>query len=398
MKLLDRVGRVLGVHTDVLKLGLVSLLTDISSQMIFSVFAVVFTTIAGASVVLLGLVEGAADFTASSLDYVAGWLSDRSGRRKAFVIAGYGLSTIAKAILVITTTVSGLAFFRVVERIGKSVRGPPRDAWLAMVSDGKSQGFSFGVHKALDRSGAVIGPLLTWAMVAALGESLSTYRLLFMVAFVPAVISVTLLVSIQDQPEAAPRLDSLWQSINLFGTEFRRYIVVAGIFSLGYFSFGFMLLRAHDFGFSVKGIVLLYALFNLSSVLAAPIVGRLGDRFGSSLVIRCGYAVYMLVCLGFIFAKQQWHVIVLFVIYGCFVACDEVQSRAFIASIESQRRGSAIGAYNVVTGCMSFPASAAAGVLWLLYPSATFFTAAVLSFIALVLFSLKPIGPKSLNM
>ncbi len=394
MKLLDRVGRVLGIHTDVLKLGLVSLLTDISSQMIFSVFAVVFTTIAGASVVLLGIVEGAADFSASSLDYLAGWLSDRSGRRKVFVIAGYGLSTVAKAILVITTAVSGLAFFRVVERIGKSVRGPPRDAWLAMVSDGKAQGFSFGIHKALDRSGAVIGPLLTWVMIAALGESLATYRLLFMVAFVPAVISVILLAGIKDQPDAEPRRDGFLNSINMFGAEFRRYLLVAGIFSLGYFSFGFMLLRAHDVGFSVKEIVLLYALFNMSSVLAAPILGRLGDRFGSSLIIRCGYALYMLVCLGFVLAKGQWQVTCLFVFYGVFVACDEVQSRAFIASLEPQRRGSAIGAYNVVTGCISFPASAAAGALWLLYPSATFLAAVVLSFIALVLFSVKPIVAK----
>lgn len=394
MKLLDRVGRVLGIHTDVLKLGLVSLMTDISSQMIFSVFAVVFTTIAGASVVLLGIVEGAADFSASSLDYLAGWLSDRSGRRKVFVIAGYGLSTVAKAILVITTAVSGLAFFRVVERIGKSVRGPPRDAWLAMVSDGKAQGFSFGIHKALDRSGAVIGPLLTWVMIAALGESLATYRLLFMVAFVPAVISVILLAGIKDQPDAEPRRDGFLNSINMFGAEFRRYLLVAGIFSLGYFSFGFMLLRAHDVGFSVKEIVLLYALFNMSSVLAAPILGRLGDRFGSSLIIRCGYALYMLVCLGFVLAKGQWQVTCLFVFYGVFVACDEVQSRAFIASLEPQRRGSAIGAYNVVTGCISFPASAAAGALWLLYPSATFLAAVVLSFIALVLFSVKPIVAK----
>jgi MFS family permease len=369
-------------------------MTDISSQMIFSVFAVVFTTIAGASVVLLGIVEGAADFSASSLDYLAGWLSDRSGRRKVFVIAGYGLSTVAKAILVITTAVSGLAFFRVVERIGKSVRGPPRDAWLAMVSDGKAQGFSFGIHKALDRSGAVIGPLLTWVMIAALGESLATYRLLFMVAFVPAVISVILLAGIKDQPDAEPRRDGFLNSINMFGAEFRRYLLVAGIFSLGYFSFGFMLLRAHDVGFSVKEIVLLYALFNMSSVLAAPILGRLGDRFGSSLIIRCGYALYMLVCLGFVLAKGQWQVTCLFVFYGVFVACDEVQSRAFIASLEPQRRGSAIGAYNVVTGCISFPASAAAGALWLLYPSATFLAAVVLSFIALVLFSVKPIVAK----
>lgn len=117
------------LHPDVLKLGVVSFLTDLSSEMIFSVFAIFFTTIAGASSSLLGLIEGLADFSASSLNYLAGWLSDRSGKRKAFALAGYGFSTLAKTILLVTNSITGLALFRVVERLGKGFRGPPRDAW-----------------------------------------------------------------------------------------------------------------------------------------------------------------------------------------------------------------------------------------------------------------------------
>jgi len=117
------------LHPDVLKLGVVSFLTDLSSEMIFSVFAIFFTTIAGASNSLLGLIEGLADFSASSLNYLAGWLSDRSGKRKAFALAGYGFSTLAKTILLVTNSITGLALFRVVERLGKGFRGPPRDAW-----------------------------------------------------------------------------------------------------------------------------------------------------------------------------------------------------------------------------------------------------------------------------
>ena len=181
------------LHPDVLKLGVVSFLTDVSSEMIFAVFAIFFTTVAGASSALLGLIEGLADFSASSLNYLAGWLSDRSGRRKWFATAGYAFSTLAKLILLVSSSIVALSIFRVVERLGKGFRGPPRDAWLASLSDKESRGFAFGVHKALDKTGAVIGPLVAYALLSWLGESASTYATLFLVAFVPAVISVLVL-------------------------------------------------------------------------------------------------------------------------------------------------------------------------------------------------------------
>ncbi len=150
------------LHPDVIKLGLVSFLTDVSSEMVFSVFAIFFTTIAGGSTALLGLIEGLADFSASSLNYLAGWLSDRSGQRKVFTLAGYAFSTLAKTILLVSTSIAGLGAFRVVERLGKGFRGPPRDAWLTSIADPATRGFSFGVHKALDKAGAVVGPLVAY--------------------------------------------------------------------------------------------------------------------------------------------------------------------------------------------------------------------------------------------
>ncbi len=189
-----------GVHPDILKLGLVSFLTDLSSEMIFSVFAVFFTTIAGASSALLGLVEGLADFSASALNYFAGWLSDRSGRRKVFALAGYGFSTLAKIILLVSSSIAGLALFRVIERLGKGFRGPPRDAWLSAIAAQGSRGYAFGVHKALDKSGAVIGPLMAYGLLSWLGETRQGFQVLFLVAFVPAVLSVLVLSRIKDQP------------------------------------------------------------------------------------------------------------------------------------------------------------------------------------------------------
>lgn len=387
----DSAGKVLGVHPDVLKLGLVSFLTDLSSEMIFSVFAIFFTTIAGASAALLGIVEGLADLSASSLNYIAGWLSDRTGKRKAFALAGYGFSTLAKVILLLSGSVAGLGVFRVVERLGKSFRGPPRDAWLSEVAEKERRGYSFGVHKALDKSGAVLGPLVAYALLSRLGEGAGTFRILFWVAFVPALLSVVVLGLVEDKPGVPHRRENMFETWKTLSPEFKRYLLAAGIFSLAYFSFGFLLLRARSVGFAVKDIVLLYALFNIAFVAASPLIGRLGDGIGRGRIVMLGYLVYLLMSLGFAFATTQWHVIALFIAYGLFYAIDEAQSKAFIADIEPERRASAIGLYNFVSGLIYLPASLIAGALWLIHPASAFIVAACLAFAALAAFiGLRP--------
>ena len=379
------------VHPDVLKLGLVSFLTDLSSEMIFSVFAVFFTTVAGASAALLGLVEGLADLSASSLNYYAGWLSDRTGKRKIFALAGYGFSTLAKIILLISSSVVGLGIFRVIERLGKGFRGPPRDAWLAAVADKGARGYAFGVHKALDKSGAVLGPLVAYGLLSWLGDGAATYQILFWVAMVPAVLSIVALSLVKDQPAAERQRENLFGAWQQMSRQFKRYLACAAIFSLGYFSFGFLLLRAHSVGFSVKDIVLLYALFNISCVVAAPLVGRLGDRIGRPKMILLAYLVYLLMCLGFAFAITQWQVLAMFVAYGVFYAIDEAQNKAFIADLEQQHRATAMGLYNFVTGTLYLPASLLAGALWLLHPASAFLAGAALALMALLAFGvLRP--------
>lgn len=381
----------LGVHPDVLKLGLVSFLTDLSSEMIFSVFAVFFTTVAGASAALLGLVEGLADLSASSLNYFAGWLSDRTGKRKVFALAGYGFSTLAKVILLVSSSITGLTVFRVIERLGKGFRGPPRDAWLSAVADKASRGYAFGVHKALDKAGAVLGPLVAYGMLSWLGVGVSTYRILFWVALVPAVLSIVVLSRVQDQPAVQRQRESLFDTWGTLSPGFKRYLVSAGLFSLAYFSFGFLLLRAHSVGFTVKDTVLLYALFNVACVVAAPLIGKLGDRVGRARMVMLGYGTYAALALGFALATAQWQVVVLFVLYGVFYAIDEAQNKAFIADLELERRGSAIGLYNFVTGVIYLPASLIAGALWLLYPASAFLAAAGLALAALAVFAvLRP--------
>lgn len=374
------------IHPDVLRLGWVSFLTDLSSEMIFSVFAVFFTTVAGASTALLGLIEGLADFSASSLNYLAGWLSDRSGRRKWFATAGYTFSTLAKLILLVSSSIVGLSIFRVIERLGKGFRGPPRDAWLSSMAAKESRGYAFGVHKALDKSGAVLGPLVAYALLKWLGESASTYSLLFLVAFVPAVVAVVVLTRIPDQrgqPHARESVRDNWQQLS---PAFKRFLLPAGVFALAYFSLGFVLLKAHDVGFGITDVVLLYALFNAVCVVAAPLVGKRGDKVGRSRIVVLGYALYAALNVWLVWADSRWEMVGIFVLYGVFYAIEESQSKAFIADLEPERRATAVGAFNFVTGSLYLPASLMAGALWAVAPALAFGLAAALSVAAIVVF------------
>jgi MFS family permease len=374
------------LNPEVLKLGLVSFLTDLSSEAIFSVFAVLFTTVAGASSALLGLIEGMADFSASSLNYLAGWLSDRRGRRKGFALAGYGFSTLAKTILLVSSSIAGLSTFRVIERLGKGFRGPPRDAWLSSLAEPGSRGYSFGVHKALDKAGAVLGPLMAYGLLRWLGESLAAYRTLFWVAFVPAVLSMAVLALMKDQPGTPHARESVSANWHALSPGFKRFLVPAGVFALAYYSLGFLLLKAHAVGFSVTSSVLLYALFNAVCVVAAPLVGRLGDEIGRSRIVLLGYGLYGAINLALVWASQSWQVVALFALYGVFFAIDESQSKAFIADLEPERRATAVGAYNFVTGVLYLPASLVAGALWAVDPHWAFALATVLAVAAMLLF------------
>lgn len=374
------------LHPDVVKLGVVSLLTDLSSEMIFSVFAIFFTTVAGASTALLGLIEGLADFAASALTYLAGWMSDRGGRRKPYAVAGYAFSTMAKLILLLSSSIVGLSLFRVLERLGKGMRGPPRDAWLAAITAGTTRGYAFGVHKALDKTGAVLGPLAAYGLLSWLGESAHGYRVLFVVAMLPAVLSVLFLARIPDQAAVPHARESVLASWDLLGPGFKVFLLPSGVFALAYFSLGFILLKAHAVGFSATHIVLLYALFNTSCVLAAPLAGRLGDQLGRGRVVLLGYALYAGLNLWLVVAETRQELVAVFVLYGLFYAVEDSQSKAFIADLEPKRRATAMGLYQFATGLLYLPASLLAGALWSVAPALAFAVAAALSGVAAVVF------------
>ncbi|MFA6300792.1 MAG: MFS transporter, partial [Candidatus Paceibacterota bacterium] len=298
--------RFLNVDPDVLKLGLVSFLTDISSESVFSVFSIFFTVIVGASASLLGLIEGMADFSASSLDYFAGWLSDKSGKRKPLAMTGYGFSTVAKTMLLLGSSVFALALFRVIERLGKSFRGPPRDAWLSAVAEESNRGYTFGLHKAMDKAGAVVGPLIAYFILLYLGQSVGTFRIIFIIAVVGAVAAVAVLCLMKDRPGTPHERENIFKAWGALSKGFKLFLIPAGIFSLAYFSFSFLLLRAYDVGFSIKDVVLLYALFNISFVAFSVPIGKLGDWIGRKYIIVLEYLIYIVMSLGFIFVRARW--------------------------------------------------------------------------------------------
>ena len=190
-----------GIPGGVVALGIVSFLTDVSSEMIFAVLPIYFVMVLGGSPVLLGVMEGLADFASSSLDLASGRASDRTGKRKPLAQAGYALSTIAKGLLLVLTSAAGVMAFRVIERLGKSIRGAPRDALLAAIAPKERRGLSFGLHKTFDRAGAVIGPLLAYLVLSRFEPTLGTFRWLFAAALIPAVLAVAVLADLTNEPK-----------------------------------------------------------------------------------------------------------------------------------------------------------------------------------------------------
>ena len=381
-----------GVRREIFWLGIVSFLTDVSSEMVFSVLAIFLTEILHASVFVLGAMEGMADFAASSLDMFSGYLSDKTGKRKSLALAGYGLSSLSKLLLIAAHTIPAIVAFRIVERLGKSIRGAPRDALISSISESKSRGYAFGLHKAMDKSGAILGPFVAYLLLSQLGQQYSTFRIIFGLAIILAFAAVFVLALSIKEPNAAvprerPSLIATYRSMSL---RYKCYLGAAALFSMSYFSFSFLLLQAYQAGFSAKEVALLYGLCNLSFSLLSIPLGRLGDAFGRPTIIVLEYAIFAAVCLGFAFGVSKASTLILFLVYGIFFAIDEGQTKAFVSDlVPVEMTGTALGVYNSVTGFMYLPASLIFGALWKYYsPAVAFEYSAATALAALVLFIL----------
>ncbi len=348
-------------------LGVVSFFTDLSSEMILPLLPL-FLLSMGASVSAIGLIEGIAESTASLLKVYSGWYSDKIGRRKVFISSGYALSAVAKVFFAVAAVWHQVLAIRLVERIGKGLRTSPRDALIADSTDVKSYGKAFGFHRAMDTSGAILGVLLALILV-----SYFTYRQIFLIAVIPAAVSVIFVLMVKEK-RGKMQTVSLTLSIKNLDRKYKLFLVAATIFALANFSYAFLILKAKDVGISDRSVIALYLLFNIVYTFLAVPAGVISDKISRKRVIVAGYLFFGAMCAGFVFASTLLHVVVLFAIYGVYYAIIEGVQKAYIADLVGpDARGTAYGAFHTATGLAAFPASLIAGLLWqYVGPSATF--------------------------
>ena len=369
--------KILGLSANVVLLGIVSFFTDLSSEMILPLLPL-FLLGMGASVSAIGLIEGIAESTASLLKVYSGWYSDKIGRRKIFVSSGYALSAVAKVFFAVSVFWHHVLVVRFVERMGKGIRTSPRDALIADSTDVKSYGKAFGFHRAMDTSGAIFGVLLALVLV-----SYFTYREIFLIAFVPAAISVIFVLKVKEKKKER-RSVSLILGVKKLDQKYKLFLVAATVFALANFSYAFLILKAKDVGMSDRGVITLYLLFNIVYTFLAMPAGIISDRISRKRVIIAGYLVFGVMCMGFVFASTLFHLVVLFGVYGFYYAIIEGVQKAYIADlVEPAERGTAYGTFHTVIGLAAFPASLIAGLMWqYVDPSATFIYGAFLALLA----------------
>jgi len=380
-------GGFAGISRNVVALGFTSLLTDVSTEMIIPVLPLFITGTLKASVASLGLIEGVAESTASLLRLGSGWLSDRIGRRKPFLMLGYGVSGVAKATLAVAVSWPAVLGLRFADRLGKGLRNPPRDALIADSVEPQYRGRAYGLHRALDTLGAAIGPLVA---VALLATSPGDFRRVFLWSAVPAALSLTVLGFFVRSPRRAPvRRVSLRHEVRAMGAPFARFLVADGLFQLANSSNAFLLLRARDAGFSPAQVPLVYVGYNLAYALLSYPVGIVSDRIGRRRLLVTAYVLYAAIYAGMAWRADPRLVIGAFLPLGLHSALLEVSERSMIADfVSEERRATAFGVYHTVVGLALLPASVLAGALWDRFGARTAFAVdAALAFGAALLFT-----------
>jgi MFS family permease len=377
--------RLLGVPPNIFFLGVVSFLADVSSEMTLTILPLFLTSVLGVGPAIIGLIEGIAESTATTLRVFSGWLADRTKKFKALTVVGYTLSSLAKPFLYFATTWGMVLGVRFTDRLGKAVRTAPRDALVASSSTSSERGRGFGFHRALDSYGAVVGLALA-ALAVFLAQrtapdlTRASYQKLVLIGIIPAFLAPLLLLWKVKEPPSAPPAEKPPSHQALSG-RFKLFLAIMVVFTLGRFSDAFLILRAHDLGLSPFYILVVLAVFNLVYAGTSIPAGVLSDRLGRKAVLLMGFAVYALIYLGFARAIAPWQVVFLFVAYGLYYGATEGVGRAYVADLVPEGgRGTAYGLYHGVVGLAALPASLLAGVLWqAISPAAPFYLGASLA-------------------
>jgi MFS family permease len=345
-------------------LGLISLVNDAASDMIYPLVPLYLASVLMAGPKALGIIEGIAEAVSSLLKLFAGVLADRTRNVRYWVLAGYGIAGFARPLLGLTTSWPGVLACRFADRVGKGLRSAPRDAMLAHSVDASSRGLAFGLHRAMDNLGAVIGPLVAAVLIAA-GMSL---REIFLWALVPGMLVIALALLLKDDatPPSTPKPAEFSWTLREFPLAFRRYLLVLALFTLGNSSNMFLLLRARDLGLPQAEVPVLWALVSLVAALLSTPLSLLSDRIGRTRLIVAGWIVYAV--FYFLLGVQHdntWALWPMFAAYGVFLAATEGAEKALVADlVPRESTGTAYGWYNLVVGLFLLPASIVFGWLW----------------------------------
>ncbi len=381
--------------------SLTSFFMDISSEMVINILPLFLSNVLGVKTNIIGLIEGVAEATASLLKLFSGWLSDRLRARKWLAVGGYALSSLSKPFFYFANSWGLVAGVRWADRVGKGIRTAPRDALVADSIDERHRGLAFGLHRAADTGGAMVGLLVAlgvvWlAQTRSADLTRSTFQTVVLISLIPAFLAVlSLAVGAQDVPVTETR-ERLRISFRGLGKRFALFMLIVGIFDLGNSSDAFLVLRAQERGLSVVGVLGMLVTFNLVYTLVSTPAGSLSDRVGRRRIIVGGWLVYAAIYLGFALAGAGWHVWVLYALYGIYYGLAYGTTKAMVADVVPEElRGTAYGAYNAVLGVLDFPASLIAGVLWQgaggwegFGPAAPFFFGGAMALLAAVLMAL----------
>ena len=358
---------------NIIILGITSLLTDISSEMVYPILPVFLVTTLGASPAILGLIEGIAESLASLLKVFSGYFSDKIKRRKPFTIFGYAGSTIGKLFLFIAHGWGFVLFARIIDRLGKGIRTAPRDALIAdSAKDGK-RGAAFGLHRTMDTMGAIIGVSLAYFLVTGFKGPL---RNIFLFSLIPAFLGVVFLFLVKEKKhEPAPALQKLQFKWGALDKRLKLFLIFSFLFTLGNSSNQFLLLRAKNAGLGLSQVILLYLVYNIVYGVFVYPASRLSDKIGRKKLLVIGYLFYGLVYFGFALNNSINLFWVLFGAYGVYIGFTEGVEKALISDIApSDLRATAIGLHAAVVGAGLLPASLFAGLLWkFLGPAAPFY-------------------------
>jgi MFS family permease len=384
--------KVMGVSSIIFWVGFVSLLTDLSSEMIVPILPLFLTSVLHTQVGTIGIIEGVAESTASVLKLFSGWLSDQMGKRKPLMIIGYGLSNLIKPFFALTTAPWQVLFIRFGDRFGKGVRGAPRDALIADSTTKDDRGRAFGFHRAMDTLGAVLGPLVAFII---LNSHSGHFRTVFWFSAIPGVLAVMVLLFFlkeRGKPEIIAKRGLPKISLKQMGRKFVVFTLISTIFALGNSSDAFLILQAKNVGMNETLIPLAYLVFNLTYTFFSIPTGILSDRIGRRPVIIGGYIIFAIIYLGFGLVHHPIGIWILFIFYGLYYAATEGIQKAYIADlVPLGKRGTAMGTFNAFTGIAALPASILAGFLWQDFgPLITFGASSSLAILsAILLFIIK---------